>query len=80
MKTTITQAILRSILINKKKGATITSQKYDKLNIWKDEITPYLEELQNKGYISNLKNKIGINFEIRKPITLKTIQKLQTNV
>lgn len=73
----LAQTILQSILLNKKVRTTITSKNQEKLQIWKQEIKPYLEELQDKGYIENLKAKIEIKFKIKKPITPTTIEKLQ---
>ena len=72
----ITKSILRSILVNQKVGTTITSKKFNKLSIWKDEITPYLEKLQSMGYIDGFWKSIDINFKILKPISLNTISNL----
>ena len=76
MNTDIRKSILRSILVNKKVGTKIDSKKYNKLQIWKDELTPLLEKLQEMGYIKGYWKKLNVTLEIIKPISLKTITNL----
>lgn len=76
MNTDIRKSILRSILVNKKVGTKIDSKKYNKLQIWKDELTPLLEKLQEMGYIKGYWKKLHVTLEIIKPISLKTITNL----
>lgn len=72
----ITKSVLRSILINQEVGTVISSKKFKKLKIWKDELTPYLEKLRSMGYIDGFWKSIGVKFKILKPVTLKTITNL----
>ena len=72
----ITKSILRSLLVNQEVGTIITSKKFKKLQVWKEEVTPYLEKLQKMGYIDSFRKSIGIKFKIIKPISLKTIHNL----
>lgn len=72
----ITKSVLRSILVNQEVGTTITSRKFKKLQVWKEELTPYLNKLQKMGYIDGFWKSIGVKFKILKPITLKTITEL----
>lgn len=76
MNKDISKSILRSILVNKKVGTKIDGKKYNKLQIWKEELTPLLNKLQQLGYIKGYWKKINIQVEIIKPISLKTIQNL----
>lgn len=76
MVTDITQSLLRSILVNQDVGTTISSRKFKKLNIWKDELIPYLEKLQNMGYIEDFRKSMCIKFKIIKPISLNTLSNL----
>ncbi|RAP47761.1 MAG: hypothetical protein BZ135_01395 [Methanosphaera sp. rholeuAM6] len=72
----ITKSILRSLLVNQEVGTIISSKKFNKLQIWKEEVTPYLEKLQNMGYIDSYRKSMGIKFKILKPISLNTISNL----
>jgi len=76
MKLNIYKSILRSILVNKKVGTTITGQKFEKLQLWIEELKPYLEKLQQMGYIDGFEKSMKIQFKILKPISLKTINTL----
>lgn len=76
MNMNLQKSILRSILVNKKVGTTITSKKFEKLKVWKNELKPYLEKLQQMGYIDGSIKSIDLNFKITKPISLNTISEL----
>jgi hypothetical protein len=76
MSMNISQSILRSLLVNKKVGTEVSSKKFEKLRIWKDELTPYLDKLQKMGYIDGFWKSVNVNFKILKPITLQTINEL----
>lgn len=72
----ITKSVLRSLLVNQEVGTIISSKKFKKLQVWKEEIIPYLEKLQKMGYIDSFRKSIGIKFKITKPISLNTISNL----
>lgn len=76
MTNDITKSVLRSLLVNQKVGTTVTSKKFKKLQVWKDELTPYLDKLQKMGYIDGFWKSIGVKLTILKPINLKTISTL----
>jgi hypothetical protein len=76
MSMNISQSILRSLLVNKKVGTEVSSKKFEKLRIWKDELTPYLDKLQKMGYIDGFWKSVNVNFKILKPVTLQTINEL----
>lgn len=76
MQMNISKSILRSILVNKKVGTIITGKKFEKLKLWIDELKPYLEKLQQMGYIDGSWKSMNIKFKIIKPISLNTISQL----
>ncbi|MBR0473344.1 MAG: hypothetical protein IJI98_11705 [Methanosphaera sp.] len=76
MKNNLYKSILKSILVNKKVGTTITSKKHEKLQLWKNELKPYLDKLAKMGYIDGKWKTININLKILKPINTKTITQL----
>lgn len=76
MEMNISKSILKSILVNKKVGTIISDKKHEKIKLWIDELKPYLEKLQQMGYIDGTWKSINIKFKIKKPISTNTISKL----
>ena len=72
----VTKSILRSLLINQDVGTIISSKKFKQLKVWKDELTPYLDQLQDMGYIQGFWKNLGVKFRIIKPVSLETIANL----
>ena len=71
----IAQSVLGSILLDKKAGTTISNKKFKEIDVWHDELKPYFDKLQEKGYIKGFW-KNNVNFKILKPVSLQILEDL----